>query len=384
MIYALVIGSTILFTFLYTRTQGSLKVILYIISVAIPICFSGLRMVGTDYFNYRDRYFLIKAGLPASATDSSLLYVMMRVVQQLGGSYQVVIFLVSCLTILCFSVSMMMMKSVISIPLAMTAFMLMFYQLSFNIFRQICAAMLVLLGSLVIMKNAIEYSLHGRMKNIVQLACAVVIVLLGMLLHSSCIFLVISIAVFMIAKIVRPHTDFIVWYILVAFIVLSLPVMNNVITFFLTHFAHYGYYFVNFEYRSPGIGIIRYFILVGVPVVVMIYEKSQRFQRIPNHLQDAGENDDFQTWSLDFCVFLSVTGSILFLLSYVSTSVLYRVAFNELITVPLLISAAYQQLKRPLSRLCYGSGLLLVLLFFWWYDFFYLGTGETVPYLSCV
>lgn len=61
--------------------------------------------------------------------------------------------MVSLLTILCFSAAMRLVQSVINVPLAMAAFMLMFYQMSFNIFRQILSAVLMLLGSLLIIKG---------------------------------------------------------------------------------------------------------------------------------------------------------------------------------------------------------------------------------------
>lgn len=160
--------------------------------------------------------------------------------------------------------------------------------------------------------------------------------------------------------------------------------MDKIMAFVLTHYAHYGYYFVHFEYRSSGVGAFRYLILVGVPVAMILRTRNRRLSQPHDCSQTMSEDKyNFETQALDCCMFLSVTGSILSFLSYVSTSTLYRIAYSGIIAAPLLIAAACRS-SRGVERFCYGSSLVLALLFFWWYDFIYLGSGQTVPYVSCL
>lgn len=138
----------------------------------------------------------------------------MHAVQSLGGSYQVIIFLAALLTILCFSAAMRLMQSVISIPFAMAAFMLMFYQMSFNIFRQILSAVLMLLGSLLIIKGMTHDggSPSWSAKDTERITCGIAVVILAVLLHSSSLLWTLFIVIFLLIRRMRPTAGFAGWY----------------------------------------------------------------------------------------------------------------------------------------------------------------------------
>lgn len=326
---------------------------LFLILLIIFLTFvSGLRGVGTDYFNYLNRFEAINFNF--FPDDYSLLYSFMSFIKSIGGGYQIVVILISFITSFINIGIYWKYRNIINFPIAVFSYMLQYYQMSFNIFRQILAASLFLLAMVKLSENRNKaYWLYYI------IAC---------LVHSATIPFG---AIFFIKKWFEDTKNWkkrTVLYVLVIILVLTLPLYANtaITTTLVSMFPHYGYYLVNFAYRPIGFGILRYVLLALIPVAfVEIWVRKYQQTMLAYK----------QVWYL--CPF-SILGFELWMLSYVSTATAYRSSITLLIALPILHGFFIKN-----SPIKYKSLLVvfltLSLLTFWIYDC-QINTGEVIPY----
>jgi hypothetical protein len=348
-IYIGVISITTVLSWLYSKIVKSEQKLIFIIMVIIPSIFAGLRGVGTDYFGYADRYRIITADGTLSFKDFSLVYVLMKSIHILGGNYQVFIFLISVATISTAFFLICQYKKDINITIAVLSYMLLYYQMSFNFFRQILSAELFLLAIYF-------YSKNNKKASFISL-------LVGYLFHSSVLLFVVIYFLYPFIKEKRRWRFLI--YVCLFVIIMSLPMLSNKLMILANKFPHYAYYFLNFEYKPIGLGLLRYLFLVILPVVFM-YVFSIFFKRkVPQYLE--------------YYIFLCIIGTILWMSSYVSSSVMYRLGYTTLVAMPIIHGYISKNIKNK-YKIYINIYLVVFLVFFWWYDFVYLGSGDTVPY----
>lgn len=352
LIYGGVISLTTALAWKYQKSEEISKKYIFGLMVLLVGIFAGLRGVGTDYLLYQDRFELLAEG-KFEITSFSLVYTFMKLFIALGINYQVLILLISLITNFLIFYVICMYEKYISVPYAVLAYMLMFYQMSFNIFRQLLAMSIFLIA----LYNLIE-------KNSKRTFWCLFI--LAVLVHSiSIVFGVI----YFILPIIEENKYFklrVMGYFLSILCVFLLPKLAQMMNFIAEIVPHYAYYLKNLQFQGIGIGIIRYVLLVFLPIMYLKYYKQEFNNDLPVKLQ--------------YCVFLSLTGAILWLTSYTSMSDMYRIAYYGLVTLPILFGFMIKNMKKNRKNITLSVLMTILLLFFWWYDFIFTNSCATYPY----
>lgn len=351
--YLLVILTSTGLAFLARHVNKEYQIPILVILILTLSTFSGLRGVGTDTIGYNRRFMSIDH---VDTSDFSLIYVIMNVIKRMGLGYQTVIYIISLTTTILAVSVLWKYRYQISFPFAIFSYLLQFYQMSFNTFRQILAASFFVLA----------VSKFGE-KKYKQVAISYII---ACLIHSSVIPFGM---VFILSKYIydrrylRKRT---IIYIIIAVLIYTMPIyVNYVSRLLLSKLPHYAAYFVNFEYQPIGIGIIRYMILAIFPVVATLLLKRKY-----KYLQASYKK-------IEYCSFFSIVGTEIWLLSYVSTAVIYRASYNFLLALPILHGFIAKRFPKN-YRYITLTILTIFLVFFWYYDYGVLNSGETVPYIT--
>ena len=123
--------------------------------------------------------------------------------------------------------------------------------------------------------------------------------------------------------------------------------------------------FLHFQYIGLGVGIFRYVLLAWIPIYLVSYKKKLF------SIDISSEYADF--------VFIAMIGSILSLLSYVSDTLFIVICYTGLCALPIVLGLMVKQFQK---KACFFLILAIVLghILFMSYDFFYLNTGEIVPF----
>lgn len=357
LIYIITIALTTMLAWLYSRTTRSGKVTVFVLMVLIPGLVAGLRGVGTDHLLYQLRFEELAVGA-YEITDFSLIYLLMELIQKLGGNYQLVTMIISVTTVAVTFYTFTRYENKISVTMAVFSFMTMFYLMSFNIFRQILATAFLMLAFYHLYEK--ENKLHFAL-----------LAILTFLIHSA-------VGLFSLVCFVRPLLEKekfrklrIIGYVALAVLIMALPLLAKAFSFLAAYFPHYAYYFLNFSYTGISIGIFRYLILCIFPLVCVTYLTGSFPFRIP---------DKMQSYAV-----LSILGTLLWLASYVSTSYLYRIGYVGLASLPLLHGAFWKNITPQTNEhlVCKAATqcvLVVILIFFFFYDFMYLNSGDVYPY----
>lgn len=357
-IYFIVILVTTALAWLYTRVPKASKWLVFGFMVLFPSLIAGLRGVGTDYLVYLERFELLAEGR-YEITDFSLVYILMEVFLSVGLSYQLLIFLVALVTLYLTFYVFCRYENKISLPMAVFSYMAMFYLMSFNTFRQMLATAVLML--------AFYHLLKKNRKLLFWLLSA-----LAFSIHSA---VVIFSALFFALPLIRDarfRRLRIIAYLVAAMGIMALPVLSRLLSIFASYFPHYAYYFLNFQYTGIGLGLLRYLVLCIIPLICVTWLSGSFGYRQPDRLQP-------------YAV-MSVAGSVLWLLSYVSTSFMYRIGYVGLAALPIIHGALWknmhnQESEQSLCKSIMRFVLVASLLFFVWYDFIHLNSGSVYPYL---
>lgn len=351
-IYAVVITITTMLAVMYSHMIKKNKNIAFYFMVIFPTLFAGLRGVATDYNLYNNNYQEIINGTFELVDYNSLFVIFLRAVGHLGISFQFVILLVSFLTIFIAFKIFTMCEDVISVPFAVFSYMTMFYQMSFNTYRQILAAEIFLLATIFLFKidNKIKFW---------------ILFLISVLIHSS--LLPFGLVFFFRKLIIEKKYLYvrIIIYIVALVAIFSLPLLADKIVYLISILSHYAWFLTRFQYSSIGFGFIRYFVLAFLPALFIAYKNKY---------------EDVNSRGIGFLPFYLIMGTILWMTSYISTSSLYRIGYNFLVAIPILHGYLFRKYKLT-SRFLLCTVICLIILLFWFYDGAILNTGETVPYL---
>lgn len=354
-LYFAVIFITTFLAWLYQHIEKKCKKFIYIFMVIFPTFFSGLRIVGTDYFVYKERYNYVIDGIEKDMIGTSLttpFYKFMKLNDILGGSYQSFIFIVSLITIAIAFYIICCNENNIDISIAVLSYMTLYFLMSFNLFRQILASEIFLLAFY-------QYSKHHNKIKYLTLC------IIATMIHSS---IIIYIVLGLLATHVKERKKKrirIQIYLISILIVFCIPMVSNILMKMSELFPHYSYYFMQFYYHGLGIGILRYIVLV-VLVIVMDFYVSQYVYK---------EDDELY---VEYS-FIAMIGFILWMTSYISDTAIYRIGYIGLITMPLLHGRLICNLRKNI-KIIIKLFLIIALVFFCWYDFYFLHSGDILPY----
>lgn len=350
LIYTITIAVTVLLAWLVEHSKQ--KKICFFFMIMIPSCISGLRGVGTDYNVYKLRYDKLINNIDFDLDGTKLTGVFYKICLFIGknfGGYQMVIFIISLLTVGIAFYIFYKMRNELSFTFSVFSYMTLFYLYSFNIFRQFLSAEFFIL--------ALWLYETKRDKKYVLIALA-----LSICIHSSSL---IYLCILLLIPFIKQNRYLrkCVYILSVAFIIM-IPYLAEVLGKFATIFNHYAYYFLHFRYIGLGFGILRYVFLVWIPIYLLIYHKKCFLHNLKNIHQEY--------------IIVAMFGSIFALLSYVSDTYIYRIGYTGLCTLPIVLGLFIKNLKR--KKKITGLCLVSIHIMFLFYDFFYLNTGNIIPY----
>ena len=349
-IYLSTIAITVLLAKLLERVKQ--KRIILMIMILIPSFISGVRGVGTDYIGYQLRYNKILNGLQYDLDGTNLTVPFYKIMQMIGSvlfGYQSVIFVFSLLTITIAFFVFYKLRDDISFSFAVFSYMTLFYLSSYNLFRQFLSAELLILSLL--------YIKEGKNKFVITIP-----LILSIVIHSSSIiYLLILLSLYLIFKNIKFLNY--VYFITIIFIVI-IPLIASLLSRFANYLPHYAYYFLHFRYMGLGIGIFRYILLVWIPVFLINHHKKLFISDINNNYTEV--------------IFITTMGSIFCLLSYLSDTFIYRIGYTGLCCLPIMLGLFIKKLR-------YNRHIVLIVfviihIIFMYYDFFYLNSGDIIPY----
>lgn len=349
--YLCIIGITLILAYLYQHSVKKQKKCLFVLLVLFPGLISGLRGVATDYVFYANNYNQIIDGQFIYADYKSILVQFVKIVGRIGLPFQLSITIVSLSTIYFAFKIFDIYKEDINFTIAVFSYMTMFYQMSFNIFRQFLAAEIFLLASVYLFKKNNKYRF-------------IALYILSVCIHSS--LLPFGIVLFMSKTIYNEK-----YYkkrLLIFFICLvgifALPLIIEKIMFIIPLLSHYAWFLTRFKYNKIGLGFVRNLVLAIIPAIFVFIKKKYK------NMSQIG---------LSFTMFYAVLGSIIWLSSYISTSSLYRLGYNLLVSLPLMHGYLFKNYRNKMKLIILCS-VIFTLLLFWYYDGVVLDSGETIPY----
>lgn len=350
--YAGIVVITTLFAWIYSHAKGKrTKKLLYILLVSFPATISGLRGVGTDIRHYIDYANEIIEGTYELVDYKSLFVQITRFFLKHNVSFQIVLFVVSIITIHTIFVIFDMYRKYISFTFAVFSYMLVFYQMSFNLYRQIMAATFFLLATVYLFKD-------GNKKQFF------IWYIVSVLIHASLLpfGLVYFFRDWILEKKYLKKRIF--FYVIVTIIIFCIPKITSNMEFLIKIIPHYGWYITRFYQTGIGFGILRYLVIGVIPVISLRIKKGDQ---------------DINIKKMGFLPFYISMGFVLWLTSYISESTIYRVSYNILIALPLFNGYFYHRYIRR-TRIIIIAAVIGTMLLFWYYDGAIINSGETVPY----
>lgn len=319
-----------------------------IFTVLVPAFFAGIRYgIGTDYIVY-EKVFNEVVNNAVITKRSEFGYVILnKVIAFFTSNFQVLLFVIAVIMIGCIYATLYRKKEKINVPFAMFCFMLLFYQMSFNLTRQLLAASILMYATKYLEEDK-------KLKYIAMNIIAISI-------HSVAI---IGLPLTFLYNFLTEEKYSKRRYIFYAIALVIVIGYSFVLTPIFSKIPSLYYYmkYITFSYQGIGIGIFRYIILIFIPAFFL--EKELK------------EHDDI---NLFFAI--SNIGFILWMNSYFSDYIAYRISYTFLINISLILGFYWKCLKYK-NQLPLKILLLVTVLFFWYYDFFYLGVHGTVPYVS--
>lgn len=350
--YAGIVAITTFLAWIYSHAKGKgTKRGLYVLLVMFPATISGLRGVGTDIRHYIEYASEIIIGTYDMVDYKSIFVQITRLLLRHDVSFHIILYLVSIITIHTMFTIFNIYRKQMSFSFAVFSYMLVFFQMSFNIYRQIMAAALFLLATVYLFKE------DDKKKFLIWYIVAV-------LIHSS--ILPFGFIFFFRDWITEKKYQKrrIVIYIVLTIIIFCIPQMTSKMEFLLRIIPHYGWYVTRFYRNGIGFGILRYLVMGVIPVVFLRMKKID---------QDINDN------KITYLPFYVSMGFVLWLTTYISESTIYRISYNLLIAIPILHGYLYRKYIRK-AGIIIIIAIIAIMVMFWYYDGAVLNTGETVPY----
>lgn len=330
------------------------------VAILFPAIIAGIRYdVGTDYKGVYEPLFeeILSGETVQRARTFEIGYVLLnRLVIWLGGNFSVLMFLASLLTITPIYIGLSHYKKKICVPLAFFLFMLLFYQKSFNLVRQMMAVAFVFLGFIYL-------DFKDDDKKYIAIQCLKYfawVIVAGLFQRTSFVMLIIPFIREIYAN-PRFKVLSIASYVVLLAIILNFKAIGE----FLTQFDSFKYYANYFRgIGKPDISIA-YYIRV-IPVIIPFFFVRKKI------------TEDRQ---MNFLYSMTVIGCIFLLLGYLTSTYGERISYYFSIFQIVMFPYYIRCLKD--NKFLYIASTILIILFnmaMWFYDYIYMKRDETIPY----
>lgn len=358
-IYGVIVAVITMLAWLYSNSKKNIKLLILVLMIVLASSLSGLRGVGTDYVVHKQHFNEIISGDYFYADYSSLLIKFMRCMGELDISFQTIMFLVAVITISSVFISLALFCNEISFSFAVFSYMTSFYLYSFNLYRQMLAASILLLA----------VSIWIKWKR-VFLPLFLTLIAAG--IHNTAIPFIMIYPLWKFISEKKYIVLRVIFYTVCILAIFTLPIIFQKYYEYLSALLpHYEYYFRNFVFNGIGFGLLRYMFIAVIPAAYCC---------LTNKIKNRSE--------VGFLPVFAICGTILWCLSYISDTFMYRISFYFLIFLPFLHGWL---LKNSVSLYRYNviglkkisiiiPVISLILMFFLFYDIKILNTGEVVPY----
>lgn len=347
-------GSVSIFTALCAELSVRVrdKIIRYIFilfTLIIPSSLAGMRYgIGTDYFSYKRIFENINNGL---GSRTEIGYNLINyIIGHMGGNIQTVFFVVSFVTILFIYLSLCEHKGKISVGIGMLVFMLIYYQLSYNVVRHVLAMSIGLYSVKYIFKRRFfKYTIF---------------ILLAMSFHLSS---VLMFPFYYIYKLIGVKKRAILKTLFFISVVLFMINYDKILYFIINKIPAIEYYSIYLKTKdnvSFGFGIF----ILNIPYILpgLIYYNQLK------------EYDD----RFIFYYELLLVGFLLKFMSYFAADYISRVSDIFFISIIIIIPYYFKILKRRKNLVVLNIFLIAFLFFMWIFTYFYSGKADTVPFKS--
>lgn len=352
--YITVFSISILLSWLSSRLDNKkIGNLIKILNFLFLVLISGLRYgIGTDYNKVYLPFFieLKNNAIKNRMRSFEIGYVLInKIVIFLGGNFTWVCLIMSFLTIFFLYKGLNNYKNKSSFTLGLFFYLIMYYQKSFNLMRQMLAVSIVFFAIKFLKKDNFKYIILVILASLFQRTVLIMLIIpLVQKIYENKKYLVLQIS---------------------SFLLMVLAILNfGKIGVFLEklNMEYYSYYFN--ENVSTGI-TINYFIRI-LPVILLgliAYKK----------LKEDREMLLFYN--------LYVVGAIFMLLGYVTSTYGERIAIYFMIYQIVLIPYLLQKIcenKKNIKKMFVVSFILVINVYMWYNDFILNGREETIPYIS--
>lgn len=330
------------------------------VAILFPAIIAGIRYdVGTDYKGVYEPLFeeILSGETVQRARTFEIGYVLLnRLVIWLGGNFSVLMFLASLLTITPIYIGLSHYKKKICVPLAFFLFMLLFYQKSFNLVRQMMAVAFVFLGFIYL-------DFKDDDKKYIAIQCLKYfawVIVAGLFQRTSFVMLIIPFIREIYAN-PRFKVLSIASYVVLLAVILNFKAIGEFLTQF-DSFKYYANYFIGIG--KPDISIA-YYIRV-IPVIIPFFFVRKKI------------TEDRQ---MNFLYSMTVIGCIFLLLGYLTSTYGERISYYFSIFQIVMFPYYIRCLKD--NKFLYIASTILIILFnmaMWFYDYIYMKRDETIPY----
>lgn len=336
------------------RVKGTSKKICAALSILIPAFFAGIRYgIGTDYFVTYKPYFEYLAGhgslqlVNRESLDIGFKIINLAVIK-LGGNLQMVLFVSSVLTLFAFRKAILLYKDKMNVGMAAFVFMLMYYQTSFNIVRQVLAASIVLYAFHYIEeKEPFKFTLW---------------VIVAALFHKTA---VVVLPFYLFANLVSKRKHKILFF--MAYVIIFFAVFNFDKFAPLARLIDPSGYYANYLRKVSSFEMSTGLLIRTIPyilAVILMWKKIQGDRTLYIYLNSF------------------LFGSIMRIIVYMTQFDADRIAMYFLMSQVVFIPYLYKFRKQNWRY--YAGSMLLVgtTILLWYFDFIYMGRNETVPYVT--
>lgn len=350
-IYILFISITVVFTYLSMRLENKrLKQIFFILSILFPAIIAGIRYgVGTDHLGVYKPYFVELVNSEEifyfSRYEIGYALINIFVAKFLNMGFEIVMFICSLITITFMQLGIRNCQEKINVTVATATFMLLYYQMSFNLVRQLMSIAIIFYAITLLKKSRLKYIL------LVLIACS--------FQKTSAIMFFIPIIepICTLEKFKKAKY---------ALLILSLLIVLNyqVIYSILINIDFISYYISSYLRSTEvniGIGLFVRVIPFIIPIIFL--DKESR------------EDKDFMLF-----YYLFLIGAVLRLFAYITTTYAERIALYFMISQVFLVGYFVKNVvkyKYPVS-IC----LISFTIFLWYYDFILQNMNQTLPYIT--
>lgn len=323
----------------------------YYLAVCIPSFFAAIRYSsGTDTLGiYKPIFDAIYNGYittHVSRMEWGYLFIN-KMVAFCGYYFPVVLFICCAITINCIYKGLLYFKDTLNVGIGMWTFMMLFYQLSFNGMRQMVSVAIFFYAATYLVKKEYFKSVMAIIASISFHKMAVIYIFI-IIFHS------------MFENRSKKYVRYI-FYILVFTMILNFAKIQRV----LLEYEMFEYYAGSYLRITKTSGVTIGFFIRTIPFLIPVL-----------YLKD----DIKKTKYFQLVYSLTLIGSILRLFAYITNTYAERIAYNFLIFQVALVAIYYMNM--PKKRKLIFFGMVVFVLFLSYYDYFYLGIGQTVPYIT--